>query len=251
MDGSKRSKDVDERFKDVDNRLKDVDERSKGNLKVLYDRINDHIKDFQGLYVGLATALVSIAVGGLAIQSANIQANAAIQVAEAQAKATLTAERKTILNEYIERVKDVLDDKGSIDVKKELIQAKSFAALRILDGQGKGYVVRFLNEYHLIANQPKISLSGADLTQINLHDAWLPDINLKGAYLSGGILHNTSLKRANLAGTDLKNADLTGANLEGANLKSANLEGANLTGANLKGAKFCNTILQSRNSVCP
>ena len=238
-------------------------------LKDLFKKIDTFVKEHQELAVGGLTAVVGLVAVAVTIETANIQANATIgaakiqeDVSRDQSTAALVAERKTILNEYIGQMKELLDNEGAIKARKEAIEAKSFATLRILDDQGKGYLIRFLDEHDLIVNQPQISLSGADLTKINLQDAWLPDITLNGAYLTNGILRNTNLKRADLIKADLKGVDLTdadltkanltGANLTGANLTGANLTGANLTGESLSGAKLCNTILaDGSNSGCP
>jgi hypothetical protein len=98
--------------------------------------------------------------------------------------------------------------------------ARTKTALRRLDGNRKGAVLRFLTEADLITkDRPVIrSLSGADLVD---------------AKLEGSVLRNTALQGVHLNCADLTQADLSGTDLSGADLSGAKLSGAKLMGADL------------------
>lgn len=151
-----------------------------------------------------------------------------------------------ILSNYFDKTQKLLTreniggfESGTDESIKNLLKANSFAALRNLDKDNKGYLIRFLAENGLIkANNSAISLSGANLQTIDLHDAWLPDINLEGVYMLKGNLSHTNLKRSTLHGAKLRDVDLTGADLTGADLTSTDLTGADLTSTDLTGANL-------------
>lgn len=143
-------------------------------------------------------------------------------------------------------------------------RSRTLTALRTLDGERKGILIKFLYETALIdKKQIVIDLYGADLRGAHLYWA-----NLAGAQLLGCYMDNAILLRANLTDADLSNSVLYGADLHYANLSGANLErsnisyaniseadlrkadlnhsvlyGANLSGANLSGANLSNTRL--------
>jgi Pentapeptide repeats (8 copies) len=109
------------------------------------------------------------------------------------------------------------------DEVQELAQARTYEAVRNLDGTRKGTLVRFLWEAGLINGMtPIISLSGADLSGAIL------DGDLSGA--------NFCVSR----GTVIKNCVATknDINLSGANLIGADLSGASLSDADLQGATY-------------
>lgn len=197
-----------------------------------------------------AAAIMGTVLVPPAAYAVNQQVNVAFQ--------ELGGNQQEVLNHFLDKTAELLNQeiiRATInqpdDNSKKLLKANSFTALRSLDGRGKGRLLRFLSEAELIkANQPNISLSGADLREVNLQNAWLPAINLDGAYVLNGNLQNVNLKEAHLAGINLTDANLTDANLTGANLTGANLTDANLTGANLdvgeaiqSGAIFCRTTM--------
>ncbi len=196
---------------------------------------------------------VGASVGGwhLITQAANIHKEAIVQAANTQAgtigqststyqQLSLETQQQEILLNYLNQVEALTADKVLADQDKNRLEANSLTTLRNLDGEHKGYLIRFLNEQGLLkANQQELSLSGANLRGIILKDAWLPDINLEGTYMLNGELQNVSLKRANLKQTDLTGADLTG---------------ADLTGADLTGAILCHTTMpdgSTANQGCP
>jgi hypothetical protein len=151
--------------------------------------------------------------------------------------------------------------------------ARTATAVRDLDGQRKGTVVRFLWESHLISRpHPVISLfhddlNGAVFTNANFYQVYLGQVGLTnanfagasllGAYLRGAVLIQANLKNAklacynqiycaNLSGAYLMRANLTGADLDGANLSGAYLDGANLSHAKLAGVKLQKAVYNTR-----
>ena len=166
---------------------------------------------------------------------------------------------------------------------RQLARARTFAALRELDGKRKGLLLRFLHESNLILKHRAsidlqgadfrgadlngaildsvslraVDLSGANLAIVNLNGADLRKADLSGADLSGSDLRATELNEANLTRAllsvadlregNLSGADLIGANLAGADLQGTNLSGANLSGANLRGANLTGANLSKAN----
>jgi len=90
-------------------------------------------------------------------------------------------------------------------------RAKTFVALKKLDGERKGELIQFLYEAHLIG-----------YTSVDAR--------------SGAVSQTASI--VNLYGVDANQADLTRAYLEGADLEGVNLEGANFGGADLSKANL-------------
>jgi uncharacterized protein YjbI with pentapeptide repeats len=95
----------------------------------------------------------------------------------------------------------------------------TLAVLRILDGNRKGQVLKFLYESKLIG-KPIREEAG---------DRWA-----RGATID---LQTADLREAKLSGVDLRRADLSFADLRYANLNHANLRRADLSSADLFGVK--------------
>jgi uncharacterized protein YjbI with pentapeptide repeats len=202
-------------------------------------------------------------------QAANVAQQAASQ---AQA---LDQQRQTTLSSYLDDMSSLLLTYGLGTAKPgssvlALATARTDTALRNLDGNRKGTLVRFLWEANLINNRhPVIDLfevnlssavfAGANLYQVKLSTDNLSRANFAYAVLNDANLSQADLEQANLHGADLRGADLSQANLScsnlgsgvivecngvaGANLVGADLTGANLTGADLVGADLSNSEL--------
>lgn len=155
----------------------------------------------------------------------------------ANAAQALDQQRQTTLDTYLDRMSDLLltyhlAASKSGDPVRALAEARTYTAIRNLDGPRKGTLVRFLWEAHLINGpQPIISLSGADL-----NGAVFANADPSGTDLSGVNLSGANLSEANLSGTDLDGAYFTGANLSGADLLVTTLLNVHMNGANLSGA---------------
>jgi hypothetical protein len=122
--------------------------------------------------------------------------------------------RDEALQAYLDKMTDLLvvhdlgkpqdaEHKQQEETVRTVAWARTKTVLRRLDGDGRGAVLRFLNEAGLIKKCcPVIDrLAGAHLV----------DANLKGSFLQ-----DTALQGVDLRGADLKDADLRGADLSGA-----------------------------------
>ena len=203
-------------------------------------------------------------------QSATAQMQAT-QVALTQAQA-LDQQRQATLDTYLDRMQELFlarPDEFKVykpgDEYQALAVARTWTALRNLDGVRKATLIRFLWEAKLINGpQPIISLNSANLLGADFNSATLNGINLSGALLAGATFVGADLRGANLSGayltcgelemgkegcTDLSGADLgcvdlsagkkSCADLSGAYLMGARMDnGTDLRGAILKGARY-------------
>lgn len=194
--------------------------------------------------------------------------------AEAEKEIAAINLREEALQNYIDKIADLLIDKklrslfkmftnqefpenslefDELDAILDIAHARTLSILRRLDGDGKrkGSVVRFLIDAELIEGfsiLKEANLTGADLSVINLSytnlceadlsEAILPFSKVKGANLCLAKLVKTNLIRAILEESDLSYANLNNACLMDANLQGANLYKADLEGADLEGAIF-------------
>jgi uncharacterized protein YjbI with pentapeptide repeats len=159
------------------------------------------------------------------------------------------ARRDATFEAYLNQMSRLMLDKKLLtskrgDAVRAVARTVTLTALRRLDGERRGAVVRFLAEARLLEGQtPRVFLQGADLreavlTQAFLVRAYLGGADLRGAALSGAVLGEARLSNANLMDADLRGANLSGASLARAKLKDADLSGASLAGASLAGAKL-------------
>jgi uncharacterized protein YjbI with pentapeptide repeats len=153
------------------------------------------------------------------------------------------ARQDATLQGYLDEMSGLMLDKKLLtskrnDAVRAVARTVTLTALRRLDGERKGAVVRFLDEAQLLNEERLlVKLEGADLRGANLEGADLKQADLTKAILTG----------ANLEGADLEQADLTEANLTGANLTAAFLNEARLAFADLPGANLTNSDLNSAN----
>jgi uncharacterized protein YjbI with pentapeptide repeats len=172
------------------------------------------------------------------------------------------AAREEALRTYLTQMsgfmldRELLRSRARADVRA-VARTVTLTALRRLNGERKGLVVRFLVEARLVSSSdPKVDLHGANLRSAELKGALLAvrsgDENrtlFTEADLQGVDLRRADLRRAKLPGTllveaDLRRADLRradfeaafGAGLPPADLSRAQLEGADFAGAELQGA---------------
>ena len=194
----------------------------------------------------LAAGAVIVSIGALAVgiyqfkaqqsDSAQMQAT---QVA-ASAAQTLDQEHQATLVGYIDEISNLvlmggLQTANPKSVVLALAEARTFAAVRNLDGLRKGTLVRFLLTAGLISrSKPIIIMSNADLSGADFTNAELSGANLPGANLSGADFTNADLRGANLKGANLSKAIFTKADLSAANGSSSSLSSTN-TCASLEG----------------
>jgi hypothetical protein len=173
--------------------------------------------------------------------------------------------RQDLVQDYLDRMSELLLDKNLAtskpdDLVREVARARTLTVLRGLgeDGARKGYIIQFLHETGLTkgraiitlknANLQWANISYADLTGVNLHGVDLGHANLLGAKLSGADLSGAGLNDVGAYQVDFKGANLNEAWLVGAQLWYTDLSGADLTGAillkaDLRGANLTNTAV--------
>lgn len=198
----------------------------------------------------------------------------------------LDKQRQEALVAYQKDISDLLlthqlrSSKKGDDVRS-VARARTLSTLQILDPSRKGLLIQFIQEAGLIATESwVISLSGADLREVELSASSISKANLQGsensaqAPLQGndsnappGSNSNASnasnappgnssnappqkgnSQKSNLFIPNLRNANFSGADLSEAKLISTNLSGAGflatkLIGANFSGATLTNAIL--------
>ena len=215
-----------------------------------------------GILVSIATLIVGVYQFNTQ-QSASAQMQAT-QVAVNRAQA-LDQQEQATLETYFDRMSDLLLQHGLATSKpsdpvRAIGEAQTLTALRNVDGNRRGTLIRFLWKAQLVTGQhPIIPLNTAYIAFANLSNAYLDIINLSQALLTGANFYNSDLHQADLHGADLRGANLSDANLScyrvsgkdycadlsGANLGCyrvsgkdycADLRGADLSGADLKGA---------------
>lgn len=173
------------------------------------------------------------------------------------AATNLDQQRQATLSQYLDDMSSLvlqykLPESKPADPVRAIAVARTVTAVRDLDGDRKGTLIRYLWEAGLIsAPKPIVDIFGADLTGAHFNRADLDGVALSQlilntsqffraqlvkADLSGSTLYESVLTGANLSHADLSDSDPIAANLAGANLTSANLTDSDLTGANLTDA---------------
>lgn len=149
------------------------------------------------------------------------------------------AEQHQILQTYLDRMQDLILDKGLLE-SDETMPISRFArtltltTLSRLNPNRKSTILTFLDEMKLIQRYKGkliISLSGADLECVGFPYG-IFRVNLHGADLSGADLQEAKLdypnfRNANLAMAVLERGSFIGGDFRGADLNTALLEGAN------------------------
>lgn len=165
--------------------------------------------------------------------------------------------KDAVLSTYFDDLSNLLLERGLLESQRgsavrDIARAKTLSALSQMDGNRKGFIVRFLYEVDLIkGSSPVLYLGGAitgkpavdeivpsrgDLNGAVLHRLFMGELNLTRVHMVGADFRWAILNKANFIGTDLRNADFTGARLKEARLSGADLTGALLHDANLSGA---------------
>lgn len=172
----------------------------------------------------------------------------------------------TTLNDYFEQMSELMLNKKLLssnegDAVRSVARTVTLTALRRLDGERKGEVVRFLDDAGLIRREhlgydldgedvwsfPVVYLGTADLTRADLRGADLRGAGLLFTDLRGADLRGADLGRAFFHGADFRGADLREAQLGGADLLGANLSRSNLARARLRGADLEQATLTDAN----
>jgi len=176
-------------------------------------------------------------------QRALSEREAAEKRAETEREIALDNQREVALQEYIEKMSELLLEKKLResqpgDEVRTIARVRTMSVLPRLDSNRKRTVFNFLLESSLIGNNNAV----VDIHKADFSDTYIGLVSLTGANLefvnfAKAVLFATTLAGANLMGANLKEADLEEANLKGANLYYADLEGADFTRADLEGAK--------------
>ena len=93
---------------------------------------------------------------------------------------------------------DHLQSSKRSDPGRAVARARTFAALRILNGTRKRILLRFLHEAGLTQGEKSLELALADLTNVDLVGADLEGIDLEGANLSSGDLNGCGSETVSL-----------------------------------------------------
>jgi uncharacterized protein YjbI with pentapeptide repeats len=180
------------------------------------------------------------------------------QRAETERTIALDDQRETSLQNYLDRMSDLLLNNHLQDLASTTVEVCHIARVRTLtvlfglDPVRKGILIRFLYDAGLISvdentGKSVIDLKDANLSEIDLIRANLKKAELGEADLSGAKLNFARLDEACLEKAILSEANLTGTQLSGADLSAAKLGGAKLRGTNLKQALLVRADLKMAN----
>ncbi len=178
-------------------------------------------------------------------QRTKFEREAAEKRAQTEREIAEDNQRETALQDYIDKMSDLLLRGFFVEANPEYERARKIARVRtltvlpLLNGSRKRSVLQFLYEAGLI-NADKVVI---DLRGANLREASLNEVNLSNIHLSQTDLSKASFVDANLTDTNLSAALLSDINLSGVQLVRANLSEAVLSGANLFGANLSHANL--------
>lgn len=186
-----------------------------------------------GLFIGIATVLVSNKVGlhQEILQASRMTDSYFNGVADLFARGMDENQRINLI--IIARTEAIIEDLNQINKPDKLASIITFVS-------------------HL---KPKLFYRDDDsevkrdkfiyLSDINLQGGFLRNITLEKAYLVNSNLKQSDLERSNLKGANLKRANLEKANLDQVNFTNADLRSANLYKARINGAIFTNANLEN------
>jgi uncharacterized protein YjbI with pentapeptide repeats len=257
---------------------------SKENLKESFDKSGEILSEAE-TEVASSTPIVSMKNKSFARKSwewiglhdqtlvdlVKIFASIAIPVllfclSKQQSDTALDNQRHEIMANYLDKMtalmeKDLNNSKNLI--QRQIAKAITLNAVRQLDGERRGQVLKVLYESDLIGGQCKSDPKSLTVVKdsckealIKLDDAKLDGMSfqrpipLTGVDLQGAILSKAVLPSIDLTSADMQGAKLTGANLTKAILIDAKLQDskmidADLRGAFLSGSNLTNTLLQN------
>ena len=161
----------------------------------------------------LAVPVVIATISGLFL----VAAQRAAHRSDSQREWGLEEDRNNTLRAYLDRIAELILEHGlAVSATESAVRAgavaRTYAALRVLDGPWKGILVRFPHESHLInGSSPVIPLALADL--------------------AGSTLRNADLQVCNFSEANLNDADFDKADLREAIFKDAVISADQLTRA--------------------
>ncbi len=191
-----------------------------------------------GLFIGIATVLVSNKVGlhQEILQASRMTDSYFNGVADLIARGMDENQRINLI--IIARTDAIIEDLNQINKPDKLASIITFVShlkpkLFYSDSESESK----RDKYIFLSN---INLEGAYLRNITLENASLSGSNLRNAELEGTNFKGAKLKRTNLEKADLDRANFTNADLRGANLYKASIQQTIFTNANLENATWIN-----------
>jgi uncharacterized protein YjbI with pentapeptide repeats len=164
-------------------------------------------------------------------------------------------QQEAALQSYLDRMSELLLEKKlrESDPNAEVrtvARVRTLSMLYQLNTRRINYMLAFLRESGLIANDPDtsiVSLRKADLRQVDLRDVDLHGLDLSETSFWEANLSGASFFKANLTGTNFRKSNLSKADLSFANLSGTVFSETNLSGATITGANFNNTFFGGAN----
>ena len=146
----------------------------------------------------LAVPVVIATISGLFL----VAAQRAAHRSDSQREWGLEEDRSNTLRAYPDRISELILEHGlAVSTTESAVRAgavaRTYAALRVLDGTWKGILGRFPHESHLInGSSPVISLALADLAGSTLSSADLQVCNFSEANLNAAAFDKAALREA-------------------------------------------------------
>jgi hypothetical protein len=200
-----------------------------------------------GLFIGVATVLVSYKVGlhQEILQASRMTDSYFNGVAELFAKSADENQKINLL--IIARTEALIEDLHELKKPTKLASVITFVSNlkpglfykdTRADNPRESYI--YLGE---------INLSGSILRNIHLENARFPYSNLSECDLSHSNLQGALLKKANLQRANLRYTSFNNANLQGANLYKATIDNTTFENANLENAIWINGLRCQAGSI--
>lgn len=193
-----------------------------------------------GLFVGVATVLVSYKVGKHQeiLQASRMTDSYFNGIVELFAKSPDENQRINLL--MIARTEAIIEDLDRLNKPDKLASVIIFISnlkpkLLYADHNPETYREKYIY-------LGEINLSGTFLRDVDLQNAMLPYTNFSDCDLLHSNLQGAVLKKANLENASLDHVNFTNANLQGANLYRASIHSTNFKNANLEKAIWVNGI---------
>ncbi|MGD9591400.1 MAG: pentapeptide repeat-containing protein [Candidatus Berkiella sp.] len=200
-----------------------------------------------GLFVGIATVMVSYKVGKHQeiLQASRMTDSYFNGIVELFAKSPDENQRINLL--MIARTEAILEDLDRLNKPEKAASVIVFVSNlnpRLFHEVKDAELNR--EKFIFLGN---INLTETRLSNIDLQQAALPFSNLRLCDLTHSNLKGAFLRKANLEGAILDFANLNDANLQGANLKNASIFKTTYENANLEGAIWVNGIRCKSGSI--
>lgn len=161
--------------------------------------------------------------------------------AKLEARLALDNQRQKVLENYLDRMTEILliyempgEKIGTIS------RARTLAILPILNHERNELVLRFLHDSGL---NRVTSFSEAYVTEVDVRDADFHGFDFAGAFLAGGNFSSTDLRKANLDDSDIFEVDLSDVDLREATFLNASFFVVEMNQTDLRDADLRNSDL--------